>query len=209
MHVTWWMPSSFMVVACRRMRAVVIEQGKVGSSERPDPVPGTGEVLVRVQAAGVNNADLLQAAGRYPPPPGVPEDMPGLECAGEVAEAVPCDGRPCDGASLPGAGQAELVAVDERHVLPVPGQVDWPQAGGFMEAFATAHDAVFTQAELQPGERLLVNGAAGGVGTAAVQLRRRAREVRRAPHARGRAREPRRGARRASRRRGRDGASTT
>ena len=66
------------------MRAVVIEQGKVGVAERPDPVPGTGEVLIRVQAAGVNNADLMQAAGRYPPPPGtVPEDMPGLECAGE------------------------------------------------------------------------------------------------------------------------------
>ena len=73
-------------------------------------------------------------------------------------------------ALLPGAGQAELVAVDERHVLPVPDRVDWPAAGGFMEAFATAHDALFTQAELRPGERLLVNGAAGGVGTAAVQL---------------------------------------
>ena len=73
-------------------------------------------------------------------------------------------------ALLPGAGQAELVAVDARHVLPVPDGVDWPAAGGFMEAFATAHDALFTQAELRPGERLLVNGASGGVGTAAVQL---------------------------------------
>ena len=140
------------------MRAVVIEQGTVGVAERPDPVPGTGEVLIRVQAAGINNADLLQAAGKYPPPPGtVPEDLPGLECAGEVVgtgERVM--------ALLPGAGQAELVAVDERHVLPVPDEVDWPAAGGFMEAFATAHDALFTQAELRPGERLLVNGAAGG-----------------------------------------------
>ncbi len=148
------------------MRAVVIEQGKVGVAERPDPVPGTGEVLIRVQAAGVNNADLMQAAGKYPPPPGtVPEDMPGLECAGELVET----GERVM-ALLPGAGQAELVAVDERHVLPVPDQVDWPAAGGFMEAFATAHDALFTQAELRSGERLLVNGAAGGVGTAAVQL---------------------------------------
>ena len=73
-------------------------------------------------------------------------------------------------ALLPGAGQAELVVVDERHVLPVPEGVDWPAAGGFMEAFATAHDALFTQAGLRPGERLLVNGASGGVGTAAVQL---------------------------------------
>jgi NADPH:quinone reductase-like Zn-dependent oxidoreductase len=147
------------------MRAVVIEDGKVGVAERPDPVPGTGEVLIRVHAAGVNNADLMQAAGNYPPPPGVPEDMPGLEAAGEIVET----GQRVL-ALLPGAGQAEFVAVDERHVLPVPDNVDWPAAGGFMEAFATAHDALFTQAELRPGERLLVNGAAGGVGTAAVQL---------------------------------------
>ena len=147
------------------MRAVVIEDGKVRMAERPDPVPGTGEVLMRVRAAGVNNADLMQAAGKYPPPPGVPEDMPGLEAAGEVAgtgERVM--------ALLPGAGQSELVAVDGRHVLPVPEGIDWPGAGGFMEAFATAHDALFTQGELRAGERLLVNGAAGGVGTAAVQL---------------------------------------
>jgi NADPH:quinone reductase-like Zn-dependent oxidoreductase len=73
-------------------------------------------------------------------------------------------------ALLPGGGQAELVAVDEAHVLPVPDSVDWPQAGGFVEVFATAHDALFTQAELKIGERLLVNGAAGGVGVAGVQL---------------------------------------
>jgi NADPH2:quinone reductase len=147
------------------MRAVVIEEGRVAVRERPDPVPGTGEVLVRVHAAGINNADLMQAAGNYPPPPGVPEDQPGLEAAGEV---VGTGQRVM--ALLPGAAQSELVAVDERHLLPVPDEVDWPAAGGFMEAFATAHDAVFTQAELRPGERLLVNGAAGGVGTAAVQL---------------------------------------
>jgi NADPH:quinone reductase-like Zn-dependent oxidoreductase len=73
-------------------------------------------------------------------------------------------------ALLPGGGHSELVTVHESHVLPVPDDVDWPQAGGFVEVFATAHDALFTQAELQAGERLLVNGAAGGVGTAAVQL---------------------------------------
>ncbi len=147
------------------MRAVVIEEGRLVVGERPDPVPGTGEVLIRVRAAGINNADLLQAAGKYPPPPGTPPDMPGLECAGELFET----GERVM-ALLPGAGQAELVAVDARHVLPVPEGVDWPAAGGFMEAFATAHDALFTQAELRPGERLLVNGASGGVGTAAVQL---------------------------------------
>src|SRR6478736_4230421 len=73
-------------------------------------------------------------------------------------------------ALLPGGGHAELVTVHESHVLPVPDSVDWPQAGGFVEVFATAHDALFTQAQLQPGERLLVNGAAGGVGVAGVQL---------------------------------------
>ncbi|HUQ23508.1 MAG TPA: zinc-binding dehydrogenase [Gaiellaceae bacterium] len=147
------------------MRAVVIENGRPVLGERPDPQPGDGQVLIRVRAAGINNADLLQAAGKYPPPPGTPPDIPGLECAGEVAET----GERVM-ALLPGAGQAELVAVDARHVLPVPDGVDWPAAAGFMEAFATAHDALVTQAQLRPGERLLVNGASGGVGTAAVQL---------------------------------------
>ena len=147
------------------MRAVVIEEGRLVLGERADPVAGSSEVLIRVRAAGINNADLLQAAGKYPPPPGTPPDIPGLECAGELVDT----GERVM-ALLPGAGQAELVAVDARHVLPVPESVDWPAAGGFMEAFATAHDALFTQAELRPGERLLVNGASGGVGTAAVQL---------------------------------------
>jgi NADPH:quinone reductase len=150
------------------MRAAVIVAGRIEIEERPDPVPGDGEVLIRVRAAGVNGADLAQRAGRYPPPPGVPVDIPGLECAGETE-----DGRRVM-ALLPGAGQAELVAVHESHVLPVPERLDWPQAGGFMEVFATAHDALFTQAELKEGERLLVNGAAGGVGGAAVQLGARA-----------------------------------
>jgi NADPH:quinone reductase-like Zn-dependent oxidoreductase len=147
------------------MRAVVIEEGRLVVAERPDPVPGTGEVLIRVRAAGINNADLMQAAGKYPPPAGTAPDLPGLECAGELAET----GERVM-ALLPGAGQAELVAVDARHALPVPEGVEWPAAGGFMEAFATAHDALVTQAELRAGERLLVNGASGGVGTAAVQL---------------------------------------
>jgi NADPH:quinone reductase-like Zn-dependent oxidoreductase len=112
----------------------------------------------------VNGADLSQRAGRYPPPPGAPVDIPGLECAGETE-----DGERVM-ALLPGGGQAELVAVHASHTLPVPEHVTWPEAGGFVEVYATAHDALFTQAELKPGERLLVNGAAGGVGVAAVQL---------------------------------------
>lgn len=146
------------------MRAATIENGKVGLGEVPAPEPREGELLVRVRAAGINGADLMQRAGRYPPPPGAP-DIPGLECAGEV---VSTGERVI--ALLGGGGHAELVAVDARHVLPVPEGISWAEAGGFMEVFATAHDALFTQAELRSGERLLVNGAAGGVGAAAVQL---------------------------------------
>jgi NADPH:quinone reductase len=146
------------------MRAAVIVDGRIEIQERPDPVPGDGEILIRVLAAGINGADLMQRAGGYPPPPGVPPDIPGLECAGETERGERVM------ALLAGGGQAELVAVHESHVLPVPDKVDWPQAGGFMEVFATAHNALFTQADLREGERLLVNGAAGGVGTAAVQL---------------------------------------
>lgn len=146
------------------MRAAVIVEGRLEIEERPAPVPGDGEILIRVRAAGVNGADLMQRAGRYPPPIGAPPDVPGLECAGETA-----DGERVM-ALLPGGGHAELVAVHHTHVMRVPATVDWPQAGGFVETYATAHDALFSQARLRDGERLLVNGAAGGVGTAAVQL---------------------------------------
>src|SRR5690349_18305766 len=145
------------------MRVAAVHDGRLEVEERPDPVPGDGELLIRVRAAGVNGADLQQAAGRYPPPPGV-TDVPGLECAGETT-----DGRRVM-ALLPGGGQAELAVAHETHVLPVPDSLTLEQAGGFVEVFATAHDALFTQAELAAGERLLVNGAAGGVGVAAVQL---------------------------------------
>ncbi len=147
------------------MKAAVIRDGRLEIEERSDLVAGDGELLIRVRAAGLNNADLMQRAGHYPPPPGAPVDVPGLECAGEVVES----GERVM-ALLGGGGHAELAVVDARHALPVPEALDWLQAGGVMEAYATAHDALFTQAELAPGERLLVNGAAGGVGTAAVQL---------------------------------------
>jgi NADPH2:quinone reductase len=145
------------------MRAAVIIAGRIEAEERPDPVPGADEVLIRVKAAGVNSADLAQRAGHYPPPRGV-TDVPGLECAGETE-----DGQRVM-ALLPGGGQAELAVAHRAQVLPVPQGVRWEQAGGFVETFATAHDAVFTQAKLREGDRLLVNGAAGGVGVAAVQL---------------------------------------
>jgi NADPH:quinone reductase len=146
------------------MRAAVIVDGRLEIQERPDPVPGDGEVLIRVRAAGINGADIFQRAGGYAAPPGAPQDIPGLECAGETERGDHVM------ALLPGGGHAELAVVHESHVLPVPDSVGWPEAGGFVEVFATAHDALFTQAQLMPGERLLVNGASGGVGIAGVQL---------------------------------------
>jgi NADPH2:quinone reductase len=157
------------------MRAVTIrEGGELEIAEHPDPEPGTGEALVRVRAAGINGADILQRKGGYPAPPDAPADIPGLELAGEVIGLGARAMRFAEGdrvmAIVGGGGQAELAVVHERQLMPVPVGVDWPAAGGFPEAFTTAHDAIFTQCGLRPGERLLVHGAAGGVGTAAVQL---------------------------------------
>ncbi len=160
------------------MRAATIRDGAVGVEEHPDPVPGAGEVLVRVRAAGLNGADILQRKGAYPAPPGSPPDIPGLELAGEVAGLGPGVTRFAEGdrvmAIVGGGGQGELCVVHERQLMPVPDALDWPMAGGTPEVFTTAHDAVFTQCGLVAGERLLVHGAAGGVGTAAVQLGRAA-----------------------------------
>jgi putative PIG3 family NAD(P)H quinone oxidoreductase len=156
------------------MRAATIRDGSVVVEEHPDPVPGSGELLVRVRAAGLNGADMLQRKGHYPAPPGSPQDIPGMEFAGEVAAVGPGVMRFEEGdrvmAIVGGGAQAELCLVHERAAMPVPEALGWPAAGGFPEVFTTAHDAVFTQAGLQPGQRLLVHGAAGGVGTAAVQL---------------------------------------
>jgi putative PIG3 family NAD(P)H quinone oxidoreductase len=158
------------------MRAATIRDNKLVVEEHPDPTPEGAEVLVRVKAAGVNGADLHQLRGMYPAPPGDPQDIPGLELAGEV-QAL--GGRalrfkPGDRVMgiVGGGAHAELATVHERVLVPVPEQLDWPRAGGVMEVFTTAHDALFTQAELKPGEHLLVHGCAGGVGTAAIQLGR-------------------------------------
>ena len=156
------------------MRAATIRDGEILIEEHPDPQPGKDEVLVRVRAAGLNGADMMQRRGLYPAPPGWPPDIPGLEIAGEVLANGPGASRFSEGdrvmAIVGGGGQAELAVLHERMLMPVPSTLDWPQAGGFPEVFATAHDALFTQAALQPGERLLVHGGAGGVGTAAIQL---------------------------------------
>ena len=160
------------------MRAATVRDGEVLVEEHPDPEPGAGEILVRVRAAGLNGADMLQRRGRYPAPPGSPPDIPGLELAGEVVARGPGAERFSDGervmAVVGGGGQGELCVVHERGSMPVPEALDWPSAGGFPEVFATADDALFSQAELQAGERLLVHGGAGGVGTAGVQLGRAA-----------------------------------
>ena len=156
------------------MQAATIRDREVVVEEHPDPVPGAGEVLVRVRAAGLNGADMVQRRGLYPAPPGSPPDIPGLELAGEVAALGPGAERFGLGervmAIVGGGGQAELCVVHERQLMPVPAPLDWPAAGGLPEVFTTAHDALFTQAKLRSGEHLLVHGGAGGVGTAAIQL---------------------------------------
>lgn len=160
------------------MRAATIRDGKVLVEEHPDPEPGSGQVLVRVRAAGLNGADMMQLKGRYPAPPGSPPDIPGLELAGTVQALGAGATRFAEGdrvmAIVGGGGQGELATVHERQLMPVPDEVGFPQAGGLPEVFTTAHDAIFTQAGLRPGERLLVHGGAGGVGTAAIQLARAA-----------------------------------
>jgi NADPH:quinone reductase-like Zn-dependent oxidoreductase len=156
------------------MFAVTVVDGRAAWQEHPDPVPGTGEALVAVRAAGVNAADRMQLGGYYPAPPGAPADLLGLELAGEVVALGPGVSRFAVGdrvmAVVGGGGQAELAVVHERHLLGVPDGLGWAEAGGFPEVFTTAHDALFTQAGLTVGERVCVHGAAGGVGLAGVQL---------------------------------------
>lgn len=156
------------------MRAVTIKDKNVSVEDHPDPVPGAGEVLIRVKAAGLNGADMMQRRGFYPAPPGAPQDIPGLELAGEVTDKGPGADRWGVGdrvmGIVAGGGQAELAVVHERILVPVPENLAWTEAGGVPETFTTAHDGVFSQAGLKPGERLLVHGGAGGVGTAAIQL---------------------------------------
>jgi NADPH:quinone reductase len=160
------------------VRAVTIRDKQLSVQDHPDPEPGKGEVLVRVRAAGLNGADMMQRAGGYPAPPGAPQDIPGLELAGEVVALGPAATRFAEGdrvmGIVGGGGQAELAAVHERTLMPVPEELSFNEAGGTPEVFTTAHDAVFTQAGLVAGERLLVHGGAGGVGCAAIQLGRQA-----------------------------------
>src|SRR4051795_12189488 len=142
-------------------------------TEMPDPRPGHGEVLLDVAAAGLNRADLLQRKGFYPPPPGA-SDVIGMECSGTVAalgdgvEGWSVGDRAC--ALLAGGGYAERVAVPAGQLMPVPDGVDLVTAAALPEVAATVWSNVFMVAGLQPGERFLVHGGAGGIGTFAIQV---------------------------------------
>lgn len=160
------------------MRAVVFT-GAGGNEvvrleERPDPEPGSQDVVVRARFAGVNTADTAQRDGNYAAPPGSPADIPGLEVAGIVdvcGEGV-LAWKPGDRVFglVGGGGLADRVVAHERHLARIPDGLDEGDAAAVPEAFITAHDAIATQAGLRPGETLLVHGAGGGVGSAAVQI---------------------------------------
>jgi NADPH:quinone reductase len=158
------------------VRALTIVDKALIVEDRPIPEPDAYDVVVEVHAAGLNAADLMQRDGFYPPPPGWPVDIPGMELAGVVVAVGDrvleplMNRRVC---SLVGGGaQAAFCAVPSEHLLFVPDDVSFLEAGGFAEAFSTAYDALVTQGHLAAGQRVLISGAAGGVGVAAVQIAR-------------------------------------
>ena len=140
---------------------------------RPVPVPGPGEVLIRVAAAGVNRPDVIQRKGMYPPPAGV-TDIPGLEVAGEVVRAGANVSAPAVGARVcalvAGGGYAEYVAAPAAQCLPVPGKMSMEEAAALPETFFTVYYNVFMRARLRSGETLLVHGGSSGIGTTAIML---------------------------------------
>lgn len=161
------------------MKAVYIREfGDIANLELrdvPEPQKPTGsQVLVRVRAAGLNRADLIQVKGYYPAPPGYSSNVPGLEFAGEVIEA----GEDAKGfepgdrvmAITAGEAQAEYVNADQSNLLKIPENLTFAEAAAIPEAFITAHDAVFTQCGLSEGETLLVHAVGSGVGLAALQM---------------------------------------
>jgi putative PIG3 family NAD(P)H quinone oxidoreductase len=159
------------------MRAVVItapggaEVLQAQAVLRP-AIETTGQVLVRVRAAGLNRADLLQRRGRYPAPQGFPQDMPGLEFAGEIVEtnsAVWQTGQRVFGITG-GGGQAEYIVANAGELAEIPANLNWMEAAAVPEVFITAHDALFTQANLTAGESVLIHAIGSGVGLAAAQL---------------------------------------
>jgi len=159
------------------MRAIVISEpggaDKLALAKRPAPVPGANELAIEIHATALNRADLLQRRGLYPPPPGA-TDILGLECAGVVRAAGPGASLDRIGervmALLVGGGYAEQVTVHERLAMPIPAALSFEEAAAVPEAFLTASEALFARAGLAPHETVLIHAAAGGVGTAAVQL---------------------------------------
>ncbi len=154
-----------------------IEGLQVGEVSTPDN-PAADRVRVRVRAAGLNRADIMQRRGYYPAPPGYSQEIPGLEFAGEI-DQVGSDVRLWKPGQrvfgiIAGGAQAEYVLTAENQIAEIPANLDWAQAAAIPEAFITAHDALFTQAKLQLGESLLVHAAGSGVGTASIQLARAA-----------------------------------
>ncbi len=146
------------------------------AAERPVPQPGPGEILIKVGAAGVNRPDIMQRRGQYPPPPGAPVEIPGLEVAGEVAALGEGASRFALGdpvcALLPGAGYAEYARVDETNALPVPRGFTIEEAAAIPETFFTIWPSIFERGRLESGESILIHGGASGVGTSAIQLAR-------------------------------------
>jgi putative PIG3 family NAD(P)H quinone oxidoreductase len=161
------------------MKAIVIA-GKGGAEvlqvrDVPTPEPRGEQVRVRVRACGLNRADLMQARGMYPAPPGAPADILGLEYAGEVDALGPdVTGSLKAGdrvfGIVGGGGQAESVLTHERMAVPIPSNLDFVEAAAIPEAFITAHDALISQGRLDPGGRVLIHAVGSGVGTAAVQV---------------------------------------
>jgi putative PIG3 family NAD(P)H quinone oxidoreductase len=162
------------------MRAVLItrpgDPEVLALRDLPDPEPGPEDLLIRVRASALNRADLLQRRGRYPAPAGAPADIPGLEFAGEVRHCGPLAHGFRRGdrvmGILGGGGHAEQVALHHRLCLRIPPSLSWERAAAIPEAFLTAYDAMFAQGRLAAGETVLVQAAASGVGTAALQLGR-------------------------------------
>jgi len=160
------------------MRAAVITRAGgpevLAIQDVPRPLPGAGEVLVRVRASALNRADIMQRQGRYPAPPGSPANIPGLEYAGEVVEVGGAVRRwkPNDRVFgiVGGGGHAEFVVTREAEVARVPGGMSWEDAAAVPEAFITAHDALVTLAAMHAGDVVLIHAVGSGVGLAAVQL---------------------------------------
>ncbi len=143
-------------------------------ARRPLPQPGEGEILVRVHAAGVNRPDIMQRRGQYPPPPGAPADVPGLEVAGIVAALGPAATRFAVGdavcALLPGGGYAEFAKVHETNALPAPKGFSMREAAAVPETFFTIWPSIMERGRLSVGDTILIHGGTSGIGTSAIQL---------------------------------------